>query len=237
MTPSYEGQSLFINTTFATKAEVRWSLVDQPKTTALQCSRSTGTQGQPSFYNNVDPKRWIPLVVRARGEEETRVWLWPEWEHLEVEFSTADICIFKRWKYAMAGRRGRVHGNRARTFQQNSLHTVRKRGTWGAGRRQTGFSAQHEFSRCVWHSLPWMSASQSFSNDAYLRRIIGWHQSFMADRYSTVVINPQAPEFFTGTIGLPQSSPVSPIRKSLPSRRPVGGLWTPWQELPVLWDS
>ena len=32
----------------------------------------------------------------------------------------------------------------------------------------------------------------------------------MADRYPTVVINPQAPESFTGTIGLPQISPILP---------------------------
>lgn len=136
MTPSHEGQSLFINTTFATKAEVRWSLADGPKTTAQRCNSSTGTEAQPSLYNNADPKRWIPLVVRARGGgmKNARVlliWMrtltltfW-KWNSQQPIFA-----IFKRWEYAIVGRGGRVHGNRARTFQQNSLHTVRK-GGWG----------------------------------------------------------------------------------------------------------
>lgn len=178
MTPSHEGQSLFINTTFATNAEVRWSLVDGPKTTAQRCNSSTGTEAQPSLYNNVEPKRWIPLVVRAKGEERNArvllTWIrtltltfW-KWNSQQPIFANLQKMRIRNngtgWKGPWK--------NRARTFQQNSLHTVRK-GGWG--RKTTNWILSSAcIDRCVWHMIPFRCASQPFANDAYLSGITGW---------------------------------------------------------------
>lgn len=237
MTPSYEGQSLFINTTFATKVGVRWSLGDRPKTTARQCNRSTGTQAQPSLYNNVAKVvNSIGCMSQGGGRNAGVILAWMRTLTLTIWKWTSQQQIFASSKDEYTQWRDGAEGSMETELEFFNKTACTRSRKGGAGRRHIGFSAQQAFSGSVWRSIPSMSASQSFANDAYLRGIIGRNQSFMADRYSTVVINPQASEFFTGTIGLPQRSPISPIRKSLPSRQAVEGLWTPWHGLPVLWD-